>query len=118
MLRVLGSPKRLCDGLTRRDLLHAGGASLLGLGLTDLGRPVTATPTNGFGRAKNVILMFLYGAMSQLDTLDPKPDAPEDIRGPFRPIATALPGVRVCETLPRLARMLDRVAVVRSMSHP
>jgi hypothetical protein len=114
MLRILGSRKTLCDGLTRRDLLHAGAAGLLGLGLPDLLR---AAPESG-GRAKNVLLLFLYGGVSQLDTFDPKPDAPEDIRGPFRPIATSVPGVRVCETLPRLARLVDRVALVRSMSHP
>jgi uncharacterized protein (DUF1501 family) len=121
MLRVLGSRKRLCDGMTRRDLLQAGGVSLLGLGAADLmaadgASPPTTTPTNA--PAKNVILLFLYGAASQLDTFDPKPDAPEDIRGPFRTIATRLPGVRLCELLPRTAARLDRVAIVRSMSHP
>lgn len=114
MLRVLGSPKRLCDGMTRRDLVQAGGISLLGLGLGDL---AAAAPA-GRPAAKNVILLFLYGAVSQLDTLDPKPDAPEDIRGPFGTIATRLPGVRLSENLPRLAGMLDRVALIRSMSHP
>ena len=114
MFRVLGSPKRLCDGTTRRELLQAGGISLLGLGLGELaGGSESPRPA-----ARNVILLFLYGAASQLDTLDPKPDAPDDIRGPFRTIATRLPGVRVCELLPRLASRLDRVAVVRSMSHP
>ncbi len=114
MLRVLGSPKRLCDGITRRELLQAGGISLLGLGLGELAE-ATATAR---APAKHVILLFLYGAVSQLDTLDPKPDAPEDIRGPFRTISTRLPGVRLSEHLPRLASMLDRVALVRSMSHP
>lgn len=128
MLRVLGSSKRLCDGVSRRDLLQAGGISLLGLGLGDLtgaaraGSPATPLPrgARGDGRAaaKNVILLFLYGGVSQLDTFDPKPDAPEDIRGPFSTIATRLPGVRLGENLPRLASALDRVAVVRSMSHP
>jgi uncharacterized protein (DUF1501 family) len=113
MLRMLGSPKRLCDGVTRRDFLQAGAVSLLGLGLADLAH---ATPRQA--RAKNVILLFLYGAVSQLDTLDPKPDAPEDIRGPFGTIPTRLPGVRISELLPRTASLLDRVAVVRSMSHP
>ena len=113
MLRVLGSPKQLCDGVTRRDFLQAGGASLLGLGLADLAQ---SSPSPA--RAKHVILLFLYGAASQLDTLDPKPDAPEDIRGPFSTIPTRLPGVRVSELLPRTAAMLDRVSVVRSMSHP
>ena len=116
MLRILGSQKRLCDGLTRRDLLQAGGASLLGLGLGDLAQ--AAPSGNGNARAKHVILLFMYGGMSQLDTLDPKPNAPEDIRGPFRTIATKLPGVRLCEHLPRLASQLDRVSLVRSMSHP
>ena len=120
MLRVLGSRKRLCDGMTRRDLLQAAGSSLLGLGAADLAGNAasnsTTRPTEA--PAKNVILLFLYGAASQLETFDPKPDAPEDIRGPFGTIATRLPGVRVCELLPRTAARLDRVAVVRSMSHP
>jgi len=68
--------------------------------------------------AKNVILLFLYGRVSQLDTLDPKPNAADDICGPFRTIPSRLPGVRLCEHLPRLASKLDRVALVRSMSHP
>jgi hypothetical protein len=114
VLRVLGSPKRLCDGLTRRELLQAGSISLLGLGLGELGEAVAADRPP----ARHIILLFLYGAVSQLDTLDPKPDAPEDIRGPFRTIATRLPGVRLAEHLPRLASMLDRVSLVRSMSHP
>lgn len=114
VLRVLGSPKRLCDGVTRRELLQVGGISLLGLGHDKLAH---AAPTQRMP-AKHVILLFLYGAVSQLDTLDPKPDAPEDIRGPFGTIATRLPGVRLSENLPRLATMLDRVALVRSMSHP
>jgi hypothetical protein len=114
VLRVLGSPKRLCDGVTRRELLQAGGISLLGLGLGELAE---ATPANR-APAKNVILLFLYGGVSQLDTLDPKPAAPEDIRGPFGTLATRLPGVRLGEHLPRLASALDRVALVRSMSHP
>jgi hypothetical protein len=113
MLRVLGSNKRLCDGITRRDLLQAGGISLLGLGLSDLGR-ASATPN----RAKHVIMLFCYGGMSQLDTLDPKPNAPEDIRGPFGTIPTSLPGVRISEHLPKIGANLHRVALVRTMSHP
>ncbi len=115
MLRILGTRKRLCDGVTRRDLLHAGGLSLLGLGLNDL---ASARSSADRAPAKHVILLFLYGGVSQLDTLDPKPNAPDDIRGPFRTIPTRLPGVRLCEHLPRLASQLDRVALVRSMSHP
>jgi len=121
MLRILGSNKRLCDGLTRRDLLQAGGSALLGLSLADMVGPLpranTARPRQ-YGRAKNVILLYLYGAMSQIDTLDPKPDAPAEVRGPFESIATSIPSVRIGSPLPLLASRLDRVTVVRSMTHP
>ena len=93
MLRILGSNRRACDALSRRDMIQAGGASLLGLGLADLLHANEGNEpqlTRGFGRAKNVILLFLYGGVSQLDTLDPKPSAPEDIRGPFSSISTSL----------------------------
>ena len=69
------------------------------------------------GPAKAVILLDLFGGPSHIDTFDPKPDAPEGIRGEFGTIATALPGVRVCEHLPQLARRLNRLAVVRSVTH-
>ena len=122
MLRILGSNRRACDALSRRDMIQAGGASVLGLGLADLLRaaenPGQTHLLPGFGQAKNVILLFLYGGVSQLDTLDPKPGAPEDIRGPFSPIATSLGGVQISENLPRLAKIMDRVSLVRSMSHP
>ena len=119
MFRILGSHKTLCDGISLRDLLQAGGAGLLGLGLPALLRaaPPEKKAPRSFGRAKNVILLFLYGGVSQLDTFDPKPDAPEDIRGPLRSIPTRLPGVRVCEHLPCLAGLMDRVTLIRSMSH-
>jgi len=107
MFRILGHPKRSCAGVTRRELLLAG------VGALGLGRPAAAgAPTP---RAKSVICLFLFGGWSQLDTFDPKPHAPAEVRGPFRPIATAVPGFRVCEHLPLLARRADRVAVVRSV---
>lgn len=120
MLRILGSPKRLCDGLTRRDMLHAGASSLLGLSIADLASAETSGvgKPRHFGKAKNVILLYLYGAMSQIDTLDPKPDSPAEVRGPFRTIATSVPGVRFSDQLPRLAQRMDRITVVRSMTHP
>ncbi|HEX3658487.1 MAG TPA: DUF1501 domain-containing protein [Pirellulales bacterium] len=122
MLRVLGSKRQLCDGLSRRDLLHAGGAGLLGLGLGDLWRlraAAAAQPQGGsLGRAKACIILYLYGAPSQLELFDPKPDAPAEIRGELGTIDTAVPGLRICEHLPHLARVLDRATVVRSMTHP
>src|SRR5437762_471532 len=122
MLRILGSPKTLCDGLTRRDMLHVGALSLLGLGLPDYLRGIAgqpASPSRGdhFGQAKACILLYLYGAPSQLELADMKPDAPVEVRGELRPIRSAVPGLDVCELLPRLATVMDRVTVVRSMTH-
>jgi hypothetical protein len=106
-------------------MLRAGGLSLLGLGAGDLLRQEAASadaspspPGGSFGQAKACILLYLYGAPSQLETYDPKPDAPAEIRGQFQPIDTAVPGLQICEHLPRLARVLDRATVVRSMTHP
>jgi hypothetical protein len=125
MLRILGSEKKLCDGLSRRDLLQVGGLGVCGLGLSRLlepenlmaaESPLQSAPS--FGRAKNCILLYLYGAPSQLETFDMKPEAPVEIRGTMRPIPSALAGVDVCEYLPEVAKILDRVTVVRSITHP
>jgi hypothetical protein len=128
MLRILGSPKRLCDGITRRDLLEVGGASFLGLSFPRLldaqserSRVLPAVHGDlaaSFGRAKHCILLFLYGSPSQLETFDMKPNAPAEIRGTMKPIASSLPGLDVVEHLPRTARVMDRVTVVRSVTHP
>jgi hypothetical protein len=119
MIRVLGGPKRLCDGLTRRDLLHVSGLSLLGLGLDGRASARSApAAAPGFGRAKACILLFLYGSPSQLETFDPKPGAPELIRGEFGSIPSCVPGLDVCERLPLLARVMDRTTVLRTVTHP
>ncbi|MCY2963125.1 MAG: DUF1501 domain-containing protein, partial [Planctomycetota bacterium] len=122
MLRILSSPKRMCDGITRRDLLQIGGLGACGLGLSDLlSRESVANEGAqpvGFGRAKNCILIYLYGAPSQLETFDMKPDAPIEIRGTMRPIPSVLPGLDVCEHLPQISKMTDRITVVRSITHP
>ncbi|HKI36018.1 MAG TPA: DUF1501 domain-containing protein [Gemmataceae bacterium] len=125
MLRILGSPKALCDGLTRRDFLHVGGLGGLGLGLGDLFRLSEAqgsqpggVASGGFGQAKACILLFPYGSPPQHETFDPKPDAPAEVQGELKSIASSVPGLRVCERLPRIARVMDRVCVVRSLTHP
>ncbi len=109
---------RHCDGLTRRELLRAGAVSLGGLTLPGLLRLEHAAAAAGRrARARSVVLLFLSGGPSQLDMWDLKPEAPEEIRGTFKPIATNVPGIRVSEHLPRLARLADKYAIVRSMSH-
>lgn len=123
MLRILGSPKRLCNGLSRRDLLLAGGLGALGLGgdffnLAETQAGAAKPPGRSFGQAKNVILLYLFGGPSHLETLDMKPSAAPEVRGGFRPIRSRLPGCDVCEHLPNLARVMDRVCVVRSLTHP
>jgi uncharacterized protein (DUF1501 family) len=102
--------------LTRRQVLQAGALPLLGLSLPGLLR-ASAPATGRPGRERSCIFIFQYGGLSQLDSWDPKPDGPSAIRGPYRPIATAVPGLRVGELMPRLARLADRYAVLRSMSH-
>ena len=126
MIRVLGGPKRLCNGLTRRDLLTVGSLGLLGAGsglasaIPSASASASASAANlpGFGRAKSCILLFLYGSPSQLETFDPKPDAPSGIRGEFGVIPTSVPGLNVCDRLPLLAKVMDKVAIVRSVTHP
>jgi hypothetical protein len=119
MLTVLGSTKRCCDGISRRETLKAGGLALLGgLNLPNLLRAEEASRrTARRGRAKSVILLYLLGGAPTQDMVDLKPNAPPEIRGEFRPIDTNVPGVRVCEHLPRMARWMHRVAVIRSLNH-
>jgi hypothetical protein len=120
MLSLLGRPVRLCDGLTRREVLRVGGLGVSGLLWSDLlrARAAAARPApRSFGKAKSCILVFNYGGPSHLDLWDLKPDAPREIRGEFDPISTRVPGTSICEHLHRLAAIADRYAIVRSMSH-
>ncbi|MSR54667.1 MAG: DUF1501 domain-containing protein [Gemmataceae bacterium] len=122
MLPILGSNKRSNKGLSRRDLLQVGGLGLFGLGLSDLLRlrdaQASALKSAKFGRAKACILVYLFGAPPQHETFDPKPDAPVEIQGQMKSIPTCVPGVRFGEGLPRLAGMMDKLTVVRSLTHP
>jgi Protein of unknown function (DUF1501) len=101
--------------LSRRGFLGTAGLAGLGLGMPTA---LAATKKPATARIRSCILLFYYGGPSHLDTFDPKPDAPAEVRGEYRSIATAVPGVRLCEHLPRTARIMDRVAVVRSLHHP
>src|SRR5262245_14841568 len=109
----------LSSGVTRRRILQAAGGGLLGLTVPKLLAAEAAPPAAASrpARAKSVIFMFLFGGPSQLETFDLKPDAPPQIRGPFKPIASRTSGLRICEHLPRLAAVSGKFCVVRSMTH-
>src|SRR6187551_2507337 len=110
---------RRCDGISRRDFLHAGMLSALGLGLHDLLRWRAGATTAGMPRqrATSCILIWLDGGPSHLDTFDPKPDAPAEVRSRFAAIATSVPGLHICEHLPRTAKVMNEVALIRSLTH-
>lgn len=116
MLSVLGRSRRTCQGLSRRRLLEIGGAGLFGLSLPKLWAAESAAQPRP-ARATSVLFVFLYGGPSQHETFDMKPDAPEHIRGPYRPIASRTSGLRICEHLPRLAARSDRYCVIRTVGH-
>jgi hypothetical protein len=99
----------------RRDVLRFGALTALGLGVSDLFRMRAAAAAP---KAKACILVWLDGGPSHLETFDPKRDVPADVRGPFRPISTRVPGIDICEHLPRTADVADRLAIVRSMTSP
>jgi Protein of unknown function (DUF1501) len=103
--------------MNRRDMLRVGGLTAFGLWLDDHFRP-RASGRAPAAKAKSCILLWLDGGPSHLETFDLKPDAPAEVRGPFRPIPTAVPGVHVCELLPNTAKVADKIAVVRSVTSP
>src|SRR5438034_7929103 len=120
MITMLGSKRRCCDGLTRRETLKAGALSLLG-GMFNLPsllaveerRQVHVRP----GKAKSVMLLYLLGGAATQDMVDMKPDAPAEVRGEFKPAPTNVPGIQICEHLPRMTQWMHRTAIVRSVNH-
>ena len=106
---------RFCDGLTRRDFLHAGAIATLGLTLPRW----LAAKAAGAVRDKDVncIMLFLVGGPSHIDTWDPKPNAPAEVRGPFKPIQTNVPGIQISEIFPRMARHADKYSLIRTVYH-
>src|ERR687893_543657 len=113
MLTLFGPGDRYCDGVTRRSFLRIGGLAMGGVGLPQL---LQAEDRAGMSRPhKAVIMVYLSGGLAHQDTFDLKPDAPAEVRGEFRPIATKVPGIDVGELLPRTAAVMDKLAVLRSI---
>src|SRR6185436_11303076 len=102
MLSVLGRGTKLCDGITRRELLRVGGLAFAGLTLADVLR-LRASATGETRRPKSVIMIWLRGAAFRIDSWDMKPNAPAEIRGEFQPIHTNVPGIQICEHMPRIS---------------
>jgi len=127
MISIPGEYGATCDGFSRREFLRVGGAGLAGLSLANILKlqagqlptagPAAGQPKNGWGRAKSVILLYLQGGPSHIDIWDPKPDAPSNIRGDFKPIRSKVPGIQLSEVMPRLAQQIDKATLIRSMSY-
>jgi hypothetical protein len=113
MLTITGQQSPYCDGITRRNWLRIGGLALGGLALPDILRAEASSGQRN--PARGIIMVLLPGGPTHLDSFDLKPDAPVEIRGEFRPIATNVPGINICEFLPRLARITDRLTLIRSL---
>src|SRR5438552_9147531 len=115
MLFIGQQRQRTCQTLTRRAFLQAGGSTVLGLSLADLLRLRANGGADANGPAKSVLLLWLWGGPSQLDTWDPKPNAPLEFRGPLTPITTKAPGIRICELFPQIAQIADSFSILRSL---
>jgi hypothetical protein len=113
MLKLWGRTHRFCDGLSRRQFLQAGALGLGGLGLADLLR--LEAQGSAPARKKSVIYICLAGGPSHIDMYDLKPEAPDEYRGPFRPVASRLPGVHICEHMPLQAGIMDQLALLRGI---
>ena len=125
MLSIPGNQGLDCDGITRRELLRIGGAGMLGISLSSIleleahaaKSPSAVKGKGGFGGAKSVILIYLQGGPSHIDIWDPKPDAPANVRGDFKPIKTNVPGIWLSEVMPQLAQQMDKATLIRSVSY-
>lgn len=114
MLEILGAPHRLCNGVSRRDALKIGTLGAAGLTLTDLFR-LRAEAGVSAGRAKSIIMVHLNGGPSHIDTYDPKPEAPSQIRGEFKAIPTKVDGIQIGELFPLQAAMMDQLSLIRTI---
>ena len=112
MFTVLGRKHRYCDGINRRSFLQIGSLALGGLTLPGLLR---AEARSGRTSTKSIIHVYLSGGLAHQDSFDLKPDAPQEVRGEFKPINTIVPDIQICELLPNLAGMMDKISVIRSI---
>src|SRR5436190_6349181 len=112
-----GGMRRNAAGISRRAALAGLGAILPLCSNWLRGATTTTARPGAAGKARSVILIFNGGAPSHIDLWDPKPEAPDDVRGPFSTIATNVPGLRISELLPRMAKRMDKVALIRSVHH-
>ncbi len=125
MLSIPGQSGSTCDGFSRREFLRVGGAGLLGMSLGDVlalqahakDNPSENKSKTGWGKAKSVIFIFLQGGPSHIDIWDPKPDAPSNVRGEFKPIKSNVPGIWLSEVMPKLAKQMDKATLIRSVSY-
>ncbi len=127
MISIPGQYGATCDGFSRREFLRVGGAGLAGLSLANILQlqarqapgtgPAPGQPRNGWGQAKSVIILYLQGGPSHIDIWDPKPDAPSNVRGDFKPIRSVVPGIQLSEVMPNLAKHIDKATLIRSMSY-
>lgn len=109
-----GGSGRYCDGMSRRSFIGVGGLAMGGLSLPQM-FAAGARGDSALDARKSVIMIYLTGGLAHQDTVDPKPDAPDGVRGEFKPIATSLPGVFLSELMPRTAAIMDKVAILRSL---
>src|SRR5262245_63156897 len=115
MLTVFGKKHTLCDRVSRRSFLRIGSLAMGGLALPQLLRAEAETESQNARRHKSVIMIFLSGGPPHQDMFDLKMDAPVEIRGEFQPISTRVPGIQICEHMPRLAAMMDRLTIIRTL---
>src|SRR4051794_38387107 len=114
MFELAQGSHRSCDGVRRRDFLRVGSLSVLGLSLPAY--PRAASSAAGPGKEVSCILIWLQGGISHIDSFDPKPEAPAEVRGEFGAIATNVPGIQVCDPLPILAQHQDKYSILRSLN--
>ncbi len=118
MLDIETGTTQTCDGITRRQLMRVGALSAFGLSMPGLLKAHADDKTPAPKQEMACILLWMGGGPSQIDTFDPKPNAPQEVRGAFKPIGTNIAGIQICEHLPTLAKQMDKFSIIRSVTSP